>query len=126
MNIKILGSGCANCVNLEKAAKQAASELGIDATFEKVTDYADIASYGIMRTPGLVVDEEVVLSGRVPTAAQVKELLAPRMSRPARQSRPACDASPLVRTVALPSELTTRIPLGVLFAQRRRKEIAHV
>jgi small redox-active disulfide protein 2 len=79
MNIKILGSGCANCVNLEKAAKQAASELGIDATFEKVTDYADIASYGIMRTPGLVVDEEVVLSGRVPTAAQVKELLTPLM-----------------------------------------------
>ena len=77
MNIKILGSGCANCVNLEKVAKQAASELGIAATFEKVTDFADIASYGIMRTPGLVVDEQVVLSGRVPTAAQVKELIAP-------------------------------------------------
>ena len=77
MNIKILGSGCANCVNLEKVAKQAASELGIAATFEKVTDFADIASYGIMRTPGLVVDEQVVLSGRVPTAAQVKELLSP-------------------------------------------------
>jgi len=77
VNIKILGSGCANCVNLEKVAKQAASELGIAATFEKVTDFADIASYGIMRTPGLVVDEQVVLSGRVPTAAQVKELLAP-------------------------------------------------
>jgi small redox-active disulfide protein 2 len=77
MDIKILGPGCANCVNLEKAAKQAASELGIDATFEKVTDYADIAAYGIMRTPGLVVDEQVVLSGRVPTARQVRELLAP-------------------------------------------------
>jgi small redox-active disulfide protein 2 len=77
MNIKILGSGCANCINLEKAARLAASELGIDATFEKVTDYADIASYGIMRTPGLVVDEQVLLAGRVPTAAQVKELLAP-------------------------------------------------
>jgi small redox-active disulfide protein 2 len=77
MNIKILGSGCANCINLEKAARLAASELGIDATFEKVTDYADIASYGIMRTPGLVVDEQVLLAGRVPTAAQVKDLLAP-------------------------------------------------
>ena len=77
MNIKILGSGCANCVNLEKAAKQAASELGIEATFEKVTDYGDIASYGIMRTPGLVADDHVVLSGRVPTTAQVMELLAP-------------------------------------------------
>ena len=79
MNIKILGSGCANCVNLEKAAKQAVSDLGIEATFEKVTDYADIASYGIMRTPGLVVDEQVILSGRVPTARQVKELLTPLM-----------------------------------------------
>ncbi len=77
MNIKILGSGCNNCINLEKAAKQAAAELGIEATFEKVTDYADIASYNIMRTPGLVVDEQVVLSGRVPTVSQVKEILAP-------------------------------------------------
>ena len=77
MNIEILGPGCANCVNLEKAAKQAASELGIDATFQKVTDYADIASYDIMSTPGLVVDEQVILSGRVPTVAQVKALLAP-------------------------------------------------
>ncbi len=76
MNIKILGSGCANCVSLEKAAKQAVSDLALDATFEKVTDYVDIASYGIMRTPGLVVDERVILAGRVPTAAQVKELLA--------------------------------------------------
>ncbi len=78
MHIKILGSGCANCVNLEKAARQAVDELGLEASFEKVTDYADIAGYGIMRTPGLVVDEQVVLSGRVPTARQVKELLAAR------------------------------------------------
>jgi small redox-active disulfide protein 2 len=77
MNIKILGPGCANCVNLEKAAKQAASELGIDATFEKVTDYAEIVSYNIMSTPGLVVDDLVVLAGRVPTVRQVKEILAP-------------------------------------------------
>lgn len=77
MNIKILGSGCANCVNLEKATREAVTALGIDATIEKVTDYADIASYNIMRTPGLVVDEQVILSGRVPTASHVKELLAP-------------------------------------------------
>lgn len=76
--IKILGPGCANCVNLEKATRQAVAELGLEATIEKVTDYAEIAGYGIMRTPGLVVDEEVVLSGRVPTARQVKELLAAR------------------------------------------------
>ncbi len=77
MHIKILGSGCSNCQNLEKAARQAVAELGLTATFEKVTDYADIAAYNIMRTPGLVVDEQVVLSGRVPTVAHVKQLLSP-------------------------------------------------
>ena len=78
MNIKILGPGCKNCVNLEKEARAAVEHLGLDATVEKVTDYADIAAYGIMRTPGLVVDEQVLLSGRVPTAGQVKDLLSAR------------------------------------------------
>ncbi|WP_236685329.1 thioredoxin family protein [Demequina salsinemoris] len=77
MNIKILGAGCANCVNLEKAAREAATDLGIEAEFEKVTDYGAIAGYGVMKTPGLVVDEKLVMSGRVPTAATLKELLAP-------------------------------------------------
>jgi small redox-active disulfide protein 2 len=77
MIIKVLGPGCANCANLEKAAREAATELGIDATFEKVTDYGAIVGYGVMRTPALVVDEQLVLSGRVPTAAQVRDLLAP-------------------------------------------------
>ncbi len=77
MLIKILGSGCANCVNLERVTREALAELGLEASVEKVTDYADIASYGIMRTPGLVVDEQVLLSGRVPTRDQVRELLAP-------------------------------------------------
>ncbi|HEY3436573.1 MAG TPA: thioredoxin family protein [Actinotalea sp.] len=76
MIIKVLGPGCANCVNLEKATREALVGLGADATVEKVTDYGEIAAYGIMRTPGLVVDEQVVLSGRVPTAAQVREILA--------------------------------------------------
>lgn len=75
MIVKILGSGCANCENLEKATRTALAELSWEATFEHVRDYADIASYGVMRTPGLVVDEELLLSGRVPTAASVKELL---------------------------------------------------
>ena len=78
MIIKVLGSGCTNCQNLEKATREALAQLGLDATVEHVTDPADIASYGVMRTPGLVVDEEVVLSGRVPTAAAVRELLAAR------------------------------------------------
>lgn len=75
MNIKVLGSGCANCHTLEERAVEAAGLLGLDAVFEKVTDFADIASYGVMSTPALVVDEQVVLSGRVPTVAELEKLL---------------------------------------------------
>ena len=75
-SFKILGPGCANCVNLEKQARQAVEQLGLDATIEKVTDYAEIAGYGIMRTPGLVVDEQVLVSGRVPKAAEIAQLLS--------------------------------------------------
>ncbi len=75
MIIKVLGSGCANCVNLEKATRQAIADLGIQASIEKVTDYPTILGYGVMSTPGLVVDEKVVLSGRVPSAAQIREIL---------------------------------------------------
>ena len=78
MDIKILGSGCAKCDSLETAARTAAVELGIDADFEKVTDPAEIASWGVMATPALVVDDDVVLSGRVPSADDVKALLADR------------------------------------------------
>ena len=77
MIIKVLGPGCTNCVNLERVTRQAVGALGVDATIEKVTDYPTIAGYGVMVTPALVVDEKLVLSGRVPTAAQVRELLAP-------------------------------------------------
>jgi small redox-active disulfide protein 2 len=77
MNIKVLGSGCANCVRLEANVKEALAASGIlDATVEKVTDYADIAAYGIMSTPGLVVDERVLVSGRVPDASEVAQLIA--------------------------------------------------
>ena len=75
MIIKVLGPGCTNCKNLERVTREAVTALGIDATIEKVEDYAQIAGYGIMSTPGLVIDEKVVVSGRVPTVAQVRELL---------------------------------------------------
>ena len=75
MIIKILGPGCTNCVNLERVTRQAVTELGLDAQIEKVTDYAAIMGYGVMSTPGLVVDDKVLISGRVPTAAKVRELL---------------------------------------------------
>ncbi|WP_062312551.1 thioredoxin family protein [Demequina rhizosphaerae] len=80
MHIKILGPGCANCANLERVTREAVDGLGLSATVEKVTDYGEIAAYGIMRTPGLVVDDEVVLAGLVPTAARVTELLSARTS----------------------------------------------
>jgi small redox-active disulfide protein 2 len=75
MKIKVLGPGCANCVNLERVTREAVATMGLDAQIEKVTDFAAIVGYGVMRTPALVVDEKVVLSGRVPTAAAVRELL---------------------------------------------------
>jgi small redox-active disulfide protein 2 len=80
MIIKILGSGCANCVNLERVTREALAALGVEATVEKVTNFPTIVGYGVMSTPGLVVDEKVVLSGRVPNAAQVREILAPLVS----------------------------------------------
>jgi small redox-active disulfide protein 2 len=76
MIVKVLGPGCKNCVNLERVTRQAIDDLGLDATVEKVTDYPTIVGYGVMSTPALVVDEKLVSSGRVPTAAQVRELLS--------------------------------------------------
>ena len=75
MIIKILGPGCNNCVNLERVTRQAVADLGLDAQIEKVTDYAEIMGYGVMSTPGLVVDDKVLVAGRVPTPAKVRELL---------------------------------------------------
>lgn len=75
MIIKILGPGCKNCKNLERATRQALDDLHLDATLEKVEDYPTIVGYGVMSTPALVVDEKVLVSGRVPNAAQLRELL---------------------------------------------------
>ncbi len=75
MVIKILGPGCMNCERLEALARKAVDQLGIDATIEKVTDYRDIMAYGIMSTPGLVVDEKVKIAGRVPSLDEVKAAL---------------------------------------------------
>ena len=76
MIVKILGPGCANCRNLERATREAIGQLGLDATVEKVEDYPTILGYGVMSTPGLVVDEKVLVSGRVPTPAEISRLLA--------------------------------------------------
>lgn len=78
MNIKILGPGCANCHNLEKQTRKALDQLGIDAQIENITDYGDIMGYGVMKTPGLVIDEEVVVYGRVPKADEIAQLIGRR------------------------------------------------
>jgi small redox-active disulfide protein 2 len=75
MIIKVLGPGCANCKHLERVTREAVASLGLEATIEKVEDYPTIAAYGVMSTPALVIDERVVVSGRVPNATQVRELL---------------------------------------------------
>lgn len=75
MVIKVLGSGCANCKKLEANVKEAVKELGIEATIEKVQNFKDIAAYGVMRTPALVVDEQVKIAGKVPTVEEIKKYL---------------------------------------------------
>jgi small redox-active disulfide protein 2 len=75
VNVKILGPGCKNCQNLETRTREALAALGLDASVEKVTDYAAIAGYGVMKTPGLVVDDTLVVSGRVPTTEEITRLL---------------------------------------------------
>jgi small redox-active disulfide protein 2 len=75
MIVKILGPGCANCKTLERATREAIELLGLDATVEKVEDYPTILGYGVMSTPGLVVDEKVLVSGRVPRTAEITQLL---------------------------------------------------
>lgn len=75
MNIKVLGSGCKNCVRLEKNVKEALNNLGKEAVVEKVTEFKDIAAYNVMSTPALVVDGKVLFSGKVLDAKQLAELL---------------------------------------------------
>jgi small redox-active disulfide protein 2 len=75
MTIKILGPGCMNCKTIERRTIEALQELNMKANVEKVEDYQKIASYGILRTPGLVINETVVVSGFVPPLEKLKEIL---------------------------------------------------
>jgi small redox-active disulfide protein 2 len=75
MEIKVLGPGCSRCKALEKAVLNACAELDLEADISKEEDIMKIMQYGIMHTPGLIVNDKVVLSGRVPSVNELKEIL---------------------------------------------------
>lgn len=75
MNIKILGPGCSNCRTMLRNTEEAVKNLNIEADVEKVEDYAQMMSYGILGTPGLVINEVLVSSGRVNSVEEITELL---------------------------------------------------
>ena len=76
MNIKILGTGCPNCLRLEANVKKALEELSIEALVEKITDITDIMNYGIMGTPALVIGEKVEVAGRIPDEEELKSIFS--------------------------------------------------
>ena len=81
MKIKILGTGCSRCHQLKQTVKDVVKELRIEASFEEVKDIKKIMSYPILTTPGLVVNEEVVCSGRVPNKTEVTQLIVSALEK---------------------------------------------
>ncbi len=81
LTIKVLGSGCANCKRVEQIARKVVSDLALEAEIVKVTEYPEIMKYNILSTPGLVVNEKVVSSGRIPTPAEVTTWLADALEK---------------------------------------------
>jgi small redox-active disulfide protein 2 len=75
MNIKVLGPGCARCRNLEKTVKEAVAALKLDIKVEEIKDIKEIMQYHILMTPGLVINEKVVMIGKVPSRAEVESLI---------------------------------------------------
>lgn len=75
MTIKILGTGCPGCLRLEQNVHQALEELDVKAEVMKVTDMAEIVGYGVMRTPAIVIDEKVKISGKLAEVDELKEII---------------------------------------------------
>ncbi len=75
MKIKVLGSGCARCRSLEQVTSKAVEDMGLDAEIEKVEDMRLIMGYGVMRTPALIINDKIILSGQVPDLGEMKEIL---------------------------------------------------
>ena len=76
LSIKVLGPGCDNCQKVEALAKQAVTNLGVEATIVKIIDRAEYPKYGLLYTPGLVINEKLVCGGRIPTEAEVMTWVA--------------------------------------------------
>lgn len=74
--VKILGTGCPNCRRLEAVAREAATAAGVEAEFVKVTNIDDILAYDVFATPGLVIDDKLVSTGRIPTTTEIRQWLA--------------------------------------------------
>lgn len=77
MEIKVLGPGCMKCRKTEDIVKEAVAEAGVEARVEKVTDIMEIADYGVMGTPAVIVDGEVVSVGKIPTKEEMKKWMKP-------------------------------------------------
>jgi len=71
LNIKVVGSGCPNCQRLEQLCREVISEANIDAEIEKITDFNEFAALGIMMTPGLLIDDQIMSNGRIPSKDQL-------------------------------------------------------
>jgi small redox-active disulfide protein 2 len=85
MKIKILGTGCAKCHQLEQTTKQVVKDLAVDASIEEVKDMKKIMEYPILTTPGLVVNEELVCSGRIPSKSEVTQFIINAMDKQEKQ-----------------------------------------
>jgi len=80
MEIKVLGTGCAKCNKLESMVNEVLAELNVDATVEKVTDIKEIAKAGVMLTPGLMIDSDVKVSGKLPSKQELTKMISSKLS----------------------------------------------
>lgn len=83
LHIKVLGTGCTNCNKLYETVKKAAASLGVETELEKVTDYQEMMRYGLLQAPGLVINEKLVLSGKVPSVTEMTSLLTTALAESA-------------------------------------------
>lgn len=75
MKVKVLGSGCRTCDDLEKCVQKAIKELQLDVSLQRITDYKTIVKYGVLNTPALIINESIIIRGRVPTKKEMIQIL---------------------------------------------------